>query len=388
MQVYNITKNDRSRKYFMRAFILIPLALCLYEILSLIVPLKISVWAKISASLLLLSGLAKSFLYRRTETGFDIVNMPYSLTLLSSVIFNFIIVALFMLVVKDVLWILCKLILRKTFPSHCASLFVFSIALCTTLYGTYEGLRVPDVKMHDVNIKGLGKNFDGMKVAMLVDIHADTLTDKAVVQKIVDKTNALKPDVILIPGDFVDGQVSSRSADVEPLSRLEAKYGVYGTTGNHEYYFDFRGWMNYFKDIGIKILENEHVILTSGDDKLILAGLPDRTGGMMGLAPHDIDKTLKNIPENIPVILMDHQPRAAYENAKHNVTFQVSGHTHGGQIPVIYTLVRKANNGFVRGWYDVDGMKLYVSPGTSQWNGFALRILDPSEISLFILHAE
>ena len=115
----------------------------------------------------------------------------------------------------------------------------------------------------------------------------------------------------------------------------------------------------------------------------MIAGVPDPTGGN-----HDTPRALEGVPDGVPVILMDHQPRFARENAKHNVALQVSGHTHGGQMPVVYELTRRFNGGFVRGWYDIGGMKLYVSPGTSQWDGFPMRLFDPSEISLFTLHAE
>ena len=108
----------------------------------------------------------------------------------------------------------------------------------------------------------------------------------------------------------------------------------------------------------------------------------------MGLTAPDIDAALKSAPENVPVILMDHQPGGARRNAEHGVSLQVSGHTHGGQIPGVYTLVQRANGGFVRGWYEVGSMRLYVSPGTSQWNGFAMRLFDPSEITLFVLKCE
>ena len=341
-------------------FVMISLSICAYEILSLILPLKFSNLTKIILALLLVSGLAKTLMYYRTPTGFDIYEFPYPITVIISTAYNFLIVALFMVIIKDIIWILWKIFAKNPFPSSYASLFVLSIALCSTLYGTYQGIKVPDVNVHEVQIKNLGKDFDGMKIAMLVDIHADNLTGKEFVQAVVERTNSLKPDLILIPGDFVDGQVDSRSADIAPLKNLNAPLGVYGSSGNHEYYFDFEGWMNEFKNLGVKILENEHVILTSGDSKLIIAGLPDPTGGRMGLTKRDISLTLKNAPENMPVILMDHQPSFAAENAKFNVALQVSGHTHGGQIPGIYSLVKKFNNGFVRGWYEIENMKLYV----------------------------
>jgi len=371
----------------MRAFILIPLAICVYEIASLILPLKLPLWGRILSYLILLSGLAKFLLFRPGAKGLEIIQLPYGASLLAALIFNFIITAFLILLVKDAIFILWKIFLRTKFPGYYASLFAFSLALVATLHGTYEGLKIPPVVTHEVSIKNLGREFENFKIAMLVDIHADELTDYRAVQKIVDRTNALNPDLILIPGDFADGSVKNNKKNLEPIKNLKAKFGVFGVTGNHEYYFDFQGWLKEIKNFGVKLLNNEKIILTSGDSKLIIAGLPDITGGIMGPAAPDLDKTLKDVPEDTPIILMDHQPRNARQNAKYkNIALQLSGHTHGGQMPGIYYLVKKFNNGFVRGWYDVDGMKLFVSPGTSQWNGLAFRLFDPSEISLFILH--
>ena len=368
-------------------FVLIPLAVCLYEIFSLIIPLRLPVWAKILASLLLLSGLAKTYI-RRTSSGFEIFEMSYLVTLITTIIFNFIIVALFTLLIKDAAYIISRIILHKAIPGHYASLFVFSIALVATIYGTWEALRLPDVKAQEVRVKGLGQELDGLRVALLADIHADILTNGEFVQKIVDRTNSLKPDIVLIAGDFVDGRVSERLRDIEPLKNLRAGLGVYGSTGNHEYYYDYYGWKKTLPELGVKMLTSEHVEISSGDSKLVIAGLPDPTGQSMGLDSRSLSQALEGVPENVPVILMDHQPREARENAKMGVSLQVSGHTHGGQMPGIYSLVKRANGGFVRGGYDVDEMRLYVSPGTSQWNGFACRIFDPSEITLFTLKSE
>lgn len=364
----------------MSAFILVPLLVCIYEILSLILPLKISLSSKIVCACILLAGLAKTFLYRRTHTGLDLYELPYALNLILSIIFNFLVIALFLVLLKDLIFLVCRFIIKCNFPAHHVSLFVLSIAICADLYGTYEGLRVPDVNIHEVKIKNLGRDLDGLKIAMLVDIHADQLSNKKFVSSITAKTNALSPDIILIPGDFVDGQVESRSADVEPLKNLRAKFGVYATTGNHEYYFDLAGWLEYIKSLGIKFLENENIIIKSGDSQIIIAGVPDQTSGN-----HNVSLALQNIPDKAPIILMDHRPSGAIENAKYNIALQLSGHTHGGQMPGLKYLVARANRGFVRGWYEVDNMKLYVSPGTSQWNGFCARLLDPSEITLFIL---
>ena len=373
----------------MRLFALLPLAVCLYEIVSLIFPMKISIWLKILISLILLSGLSRTFMYRRTAAGFDIIELPYVVLMCVTYAFNFVIVGVFMVLAKDIIRIIWRIIAGAgSFPSSSASTVVFILALCATIWGTHNALSLPGVNHHDVKISGLGREFDGMKIAVMVDIHADALTDRNFVRAITDMTNDLEPDVILLPGDFVDGTVSARYSDLEPLKDLKARYGVYGVTGNHEYYFDHDNWMKEFASMGIRMLENQNVIITSGDDRIAIAGKPDPTGGRMGLAAPDINAAVKDIPEGVPIILMEHQPGVARENAKHDILLQVSGHTHGGQMPIIYQIVKRANNGFVRGWYDVGNMKLYVSPGTSQWNGFALRLFDPPEITLFTLKAE
>lgn len=364
-------------------FMLVPCLICLYDILSMIFPIKFPVWAKILLSLLILSGPAKMLIMRMTPSGFTMPELSRNFALLLSAMFSFMITAAILLIIKDAAMILWRIFLHAKFPAHYASLTVLIIAALSTVYGVYQGTRVPDVIRHDVKIPGLGRNLDGLKIAMLVDIHAGSVNRRGFVQEIVDRTNALSPDVILIPGDFVDGHVKDRKYDLEPLTQLRSKFGVYAVTGNHEYYYDLQGWLETLTGFEVKFLHNEHVIIASGDSQLVIAGVPDPTSGN-----HDTPRALKDSPENIPVILMDHQPRFARQNSGLGVALQVSGHTHGGQIPVVYQITRQFNGGFVRGWYEIDGMKLYVSPGTSQWDGFPMRLFDPSEISLFTLHAE
>ncbi len=360
-------------------FFIIPLTIALYESASIFIPMKINTGLKILGAVILLISLSKSFLYQRTATGFEIIELPKIIFLILSLIFSFLIVALGFVILKDLIWLVCK-IFKFKFNAHLASVLILIICSALSIYGIYEGTKVPNIKKYNVNIPGLDKNFNGMKIIMLVDLHISELNNFEFVRKIVNKVNAVEPDLILMPGDFVDGSVKARYNDVKELKNLRAKFGVYGSTGNHEYYFDLEGWLKEFENFGIKILNNEHVQIISGDSKLIIAGTPDQ---------HDspkIDEAVKNIPENSPIILLAHRPGDAENNSKYNISFQISGHTHGGQIPILYNIVKKFNNGFVRGWYKINDMQLYVSPGTSEWGGFPLRIFDPSEITLFILN--
>lgn len=364
-------------------FMLVPCLICLYDILSMIFPLRFSWPLKIFLILLIISGPAKMLIMRMTPSGFTIPELTRNIALILSAMFSFMIVAAILLIMKDIVQVFWRLFLHAKFPAHFASLAVLILTAISTVYGVYQGTRVPEVVAHDVKIPGLAKSFDGLRVAMIVDIHVGSVNRRPFVESVVESVNTLSPDVILILGDFVDGRVKDRKYDLEPLKDLRAKFGVFAVTGNHEYYYDLHGWLETLTGFGIKFLHNEHAVISSGDSKLVIAGSLDPTS-----RNHDTERALENVPANVPVILMDHQPKFANNNAKLGVSLQVSGHTHGGQIPVVYQITRKLNGGFVRGWYDIDGMKLYVSPGTSQWDGFPMRLFDPSEISLFTLHAE
>lgn len=374
----------------MRMMTLISVLIFAYETLSLILPLRIPIrWKVASSSLLLLASL-KNDLFQRFGGGmFFAPEFPRWVMLVGSLLYNFLIVALFLLLLKDaarLLWWLfrfCPRGGRSLFPNAGASLGVLIVAALLTLYGTWEAVRIPDVVEQEVAIPGLASEFDGLRVAVLVDLHASALNRRPFVQGVVDRTQALSPDLILMPGDFVDGLLRDRADDLEPLSQLWAPLGVWGTSGNHEFYSGYDEWMAQLSRWGVAMLENEHVVLTSGDGRLVVGGVADQHGD-----PNPT-RALRGAPQGVPVLLMAHRPGAATENAAAGATLQISGHTHGGQAPLLEWLIARFNQGYVRGWYNVEvlshAMKLYVSPGTSLWNGFPMRLLVPAEISLFKL---
>ena len=383
---------------FFVAALLLLLAISFYEIGSMIYPLGIPLTWKIFFSVLLLAGAFKEVIFRWLGGGMSFAPLlPRWVMLTGAGMFSFVIIAIFLLIFKDAVWLLWKTaraagLIKKPFPAGTASWWVIASALMLTIYGTWEAVRVPDVAKYDVILPGLAQEFDGTKIAVLVDLHASSLFQKDFIRGVVEKTNALSPDIVLMPGDFVDGSVKERRDDLEPLSGLKASLGVFGTSGNHEYYSGYGEWKKQLTEFGVKMLENEHVVLTSGDGKLAVAGVPDHQGANPGFgfaqsfeAP-DVGKALKGIPPDVPVILMAHRPEAAEENAKAGAALQVSGHTHGGLMPIIEQIIARFNKGYVRGWYDVGTMKLYVSRGTYLWSGFPIRLMDPSEITMMVLH--
>ncbi|AWH27252.1 metallophosphoesterase [Stenotrophomonas sp. YAU14D1_LEIMI4_1] len=259
------------------------------------------------------------------------------------------------------------------------------LALLLSGYGVSQGMAVPKVRQIEVNMAGLPAAFDGYRVLQLTDIHASRLLTGDWVRRVVAESNALKPDLIVITGDLIDGTVAARRNDFQPLGELQAPDGVIAITGNHEYYAQYREWMQAFRALHMQVLENSHTQVRRGDAAITVAGVTDPVAARYGLPLPDLDAALAGADPAAPVILLDHRPRNAREAAQRGVQLQLSGHTHGGQIIGMDRLVKRANGGYVSGRYAVNDMTLYVSNGAGLWAGFPARIGVPSEITLITL---
>jgi hypothetical protein len=115
---------------------------------------------------------------------------------------------------------------------------VASVVLALTLglvtWGASRGLAAPRLREVSVEIAGLPKAFDGFRIAQLTDVHVGPMIRRRFVESIVDRVNALSPDLVAITGDLVDGSVAELASEVAPLARLSAPHGVRFVTGNHE----------------------------------------------------------------------------------------------------------------------------------------------------------
>ena len=286
-----------------------------------------------------------------------------------------------------VLWVLARRTGRRLLASRSTSVALGLLAVVLGSYGTWQGLKIPEIKRVEVSVPGLPKAFEGYRIAQLSDLHATPLLDGTWQQAVVDKTNALWADLIVITGDLQDGAPARRAADVAPFAGLHAKDGVLAVPGNHEYYVDYPGWVAAFKALGLPLLENRHVVITHGGARLVVAGLTDPQARAFGQAPPDLAAAVRGAPAGVPVLVLAHRPGNAPEHAAAGISLQLSGHTHGGQIWGVNLLTKWVNNGFLAGLYDVAGMPLYVSSGTGLWHGLVLRLGTPSEITELVLHA-
>ncbi|WP_417207427.1 metallophosphoesterase [Akkermansia sp.] len=321
--------------------------------------------------------------------------LPEGVLLAAAWLFSVLFLFFFLLLAADVARLLYLLVLfclrkKKTerfrIIGNRVNLALLAFAAVLATVGMAGGTGVPRVKEETISVNHLPDGADGLTVAVLADLHVDGITRADRIRKIVERTNALNPDIVIIAGDFVDGTVPVHGDDLRPLADLKTRYGVFGVPGNHEYYSGYEEWMEFLPTLGIRMLHNEHVL--TGGDAVVLAGVTDPVAGIMGKEVPDIRKALAGAPEKGVRILASHQPRLAPEAAAHGVDLQVSGHTHGGMIAGIDRLVARFNEGFVSGLYTVGGMKLYVSNGAGIWNGFPIRIGVPSEIVLIRLRKE
>jgi predicted MPP superfamily phosphohydrolase len=257
-------------------------------------------------------------------------------------------------------------------------------------YSLWNGSRPVIEKPITVTLNRLPQSLDGLRIAQITDLHIGPMIDGVWLRRVVDQVNALKPDLIAVTGDLVDGSVEALSKHVAPLADLTAPLGVYFITGNHEYYSGVEPWCAHVASLGIRVLRNERVAITAGSagDSFDLVGVDDWGARQFPGEGPDLPKALAGRDPNKVAILMAHQPAAVHEAAEHGIDLQLSGHTHGGQIwPFTYLVYLQQP--YVEGLHRHrdSGTQIYVSPGTGFW-GPPMRLGTSAEITHITLRSK
>jgi len=236
-----------------------------------------------------------------------------------------------------------------------------------------------------VALPKLPKTLDGFTIVQLTDLHVGLTIDRTFVQRVVDITNRLAPDLVAMTGDFVDGKVSDLHEEIAPLANLRASHGVFAVTGNHEYYSGVEPWVAQISTLGVRYLRNERVVIGDGEGASFeLAGVEDHNA--FGDYREDLKAATAGRDPDHALVLLAHQPRQVKRAALHGVDLQLSGHTHGGQIWPWHYLVKLQQGGLLAGRYQHAETQLYVSRGCGYW-GPPVRLLAPLEITRVILRA-
>lgn len=248
-----------------------------------------------------------------------------------------------------------------------------------------QGIARPQLKTVSIRLANVpsGKGGKPYRVVQITDVHVGPTIGRAFVEDMVERVNALAPDLIAITGDLVDGTVAELREHVAPLGKLRAREGVFFVTGNHEYYSGADAWIAHLESMGIIVLRNERRELPSG---VIVAGVDDASA-RRSHASHgaNFETALAGIGRERFVLFLAHQPKAILEATKFAVSLQLSGHTHGGQI-FPFNFFVKLQQPYTVGLFDHEKTKLYVSPGTGYW-GPPMRLGTRSEITLLELTA-
>jgi predicted MPP superfamily phosphohydrolase len=269
--------------------------------------------------------------------------------------------------------------------AHYSALGVPAIALLLTAVGFVNARRRPTVVRVDIPLADLPAGLHGFTIAQISDMHVGPTIRRGHVDRIVAQVNALESHLIAITGDLVDGSVHELAGHTEPLARLQALHGVYFVTGNHEYYSGVAAWVEELRRLGLRVLQNEHVVLHHQGASFVLAGVTDysahhfdpqqRSDPQAALAGAPQDSRLK--------ILLAHQPRSAAAAHAAGFHLQLSGHTHGGQF-LPWNFFVRLQQPFVAGLHRLRDLWVYTSRGTGYW-GPPKRLGAPAEIALLRL---
>ncbi len=231
-----------------------------------------------------------------------------------------------------------------------------------------------------------------LRIAVLSDLHVGHYSSRSFIQRVVDRTNAERPDLVLLAGDYIQFHNSSLE-DLEPLKDLQAPMGVFGILGNHEvgmYRLYHNGpfvkrdreqeMTGFLRSVNVTVLRNAQVTIPTSRGPLIIAGIDDLWTGHA-----DLGAALTDIPSRTPVILITHNPDVIRETQSLRAHLIVAGHTHGGQIRLPFwgpvpRLPTHLGQEYDQGLFPVDpDTTLAITRGVGA-SGPRARLLAPPEI--------
>ena len=271
----------------------------------------------------------------------------------------------------------------------------FALASCTRGIMSRNDI---EITRRSFEIPNLPPAFHGKTVTLLSDIHSSPFMSLDDLRRVVAQVNELKSDIIMIPGDFVTSHHSEIPPFVEAMAGLKAPLGVYGCTGNHDYYCGVDLVSSAISEINFNLLRNENAKITIDGQSLHIIGVDDDDADTVRHyvegkpAPH-IEAAYAGIPNDAASILLCHKPYRFEEYAKTNVGLMLSGHTHGGQIVLarfgrsVMSFSSLASH-FIEGTYKPEesnsSTSLYVSRGIGVV-GLPIRVNCPPEITQITL---
>ena len=233
-------------------------------------------------------------------------------------------------------------------------------SLVAMVLGAAAALRGPRIERLDLPIADLHPDLDGYRIVQISDLHVGPNIGRRYVQRVVDETRALAPDLIALTGDIVDGPLARLAPGVAPLAELAREGKAWFILGNHDCYAGADVWIAHFRQLGMRVLLNAHEIVRKGSARLLIGGVVDPAYGRVrpGISIRE--------PADFRLLLA-HNPRLARLGAEAGFDLQLSGHTHAGQFFPWTLAVRLVHAPHVAGLSREGKMLVYVSAGTGTW---------------------
>jgi predicted MPP superfamily phosphohydrolase len=239
---------------------------------------------------------------------------------------------------------------------------------------------IPVVTRYDISINKSAGEIKTLRIAAVSDIHLGSIIRKRSIKKLSGILGELKPDLVLLLGDIVDGELGPVLRDdlLQYFTCPKCTDGMYAITGNHEFIGGADRTIPYIESKGIRILKDEVVTLEGG---IQMIGRIDRDSRRFYRKERQpLDSLIAKVDITRPVILLDHQPFHLGEAASKGVDLELSGHTHNGQIwPLNYLTARIYELSY--GYLKKGSTHFIVSSGYGLW-GPRVRLGSRSEVLL------
>lgn len=274
------------------------------------------------------------------------------------------------------------MISRRTFLKGSA---LFAGALAVN--GVAMEPRMCNVERVDVALAA-GEGLNGFTICQITDVHHSWFVSIDYVKQVVETANSLSPDLTVLTGDYIDEGRKYMAPAIKALSSLKARFGVISILGNHDHFIGKDYTMDVLSSYRLPLLENSNKVIEVNGSALCVAGTKDYIED----AP-DAGAALAGVPDDVPRVLLSHHPDYAEEIPEDlRVDLILSGHTHGGQVRIPYSIApivpsrygQKYSGGLVR---LKKGRQVYVSRGIGVVM-IPVRFNCPPELTLLTLKAD
>lgn len=270
---------------------------------------------------------------------------------------------------------------RRTFFKRTAVVALAGTA-ASTCYGFVEASGF-EITRPTLALPRLPTAFDGLRVAFLTDMHHGPYTELSFLTSAVRSALALRPDLVLLGGDYCLRDTKYIRPVFEVLSALHAPLGVFGVVGNHDYAHGIDETRREMRRAGIRELTNDGVWLNRRGVRVRLAGVDDLWWGKP-----DVGVALGETTTSDACILLSHNPDFAEPLRDPRVGMVLSGHTHGGQVLVPGMvnpfIPSKYGDKYAHGVIEAPATRVYVSRGLGA-TGLPVRYNCPPELTLLTL---